>query len=169
MLIASRSERRKVLIAGVGYRNLRDLSLGPVLMDALARDSAWPVGVEVEDLSYGPIGVLYHLEECGPYERMIFVAGVQRHRQPGGIYCYRWKHQLPAPDEIQSRVAEALMGVISLDHLLIIATYFGKLPRDVIIIEVEAIDDGWGEGFTPEVDRAIPQVIEVIREHATSV
>jgi Ni,Fe-hydrogenase maturation factor len=53
--------------------------------------------------------------------------------------------------------------VISLDNLLIIATYFGKLPCDVIVIEVEPTDDGWGEGFTPEVERAVPAVIEMIR------
>jgi hydrogenase maturation protease len=165
--VASRAEQRKVLIAGVGYRNLRDLSLGPVLMDYLAQD-IWPLGVEVEDLSYGPIGVMYHLDESGPYDRMIFVAGVKRHRQPGSIYCYRWRHHLPDPDQIQARVAEAVMGVISLDNLLIIATYFGKLPREVIVIEVEAADDTWGEGFTPQVETVIPAVIEAIRQHATA-
>jgi Ni,Fe-hydrogenase maturation factor len=43
----------RILIAGLGYRNLRDMSFGPVLMDRLAQDG-WPHGVEVEDLIYGP-------------------------------------------------------------------------------------------------------------------
>jgi hydrogenase maturation protease len=156
----------KILVAGVGYRNLRDLSLGPVLMDRLAQ-AAWPPGVEVEDLSYGPVGVMHSLDEHGPYDRMIFVAGVCCRRQPGRVYCYRWGQQLPAEEEVQARVAEAVTGVISLDNLLIIATYFGKLPRDVVVIEVEAADDGWGEGFTPAVEAAIPKVIEKIRAHVT--
>ena len=156
----------KVLIAGVGYRNLRDMSLGPVLMDRLAQD-AWPPGVEVEDLSYGPVSVMHSLDEHGPYKRMIFVAGVRRHRPPGSRYCYRWGHQLPAAEEVQACVAEAVTGVISLQNLLIIATFFGKLPRDVLIIEVEAADEGWGEGFTPDVEAAIPQVIDKIRYHVT--
>src|SRR6266545_1254041 len=50
-----------MLIAGVGYRNLRDLSVGPVLMDRLGQ-VAWPYGVEVEDLSYGPVGVMHTLD-----------------------------------------------------------------------------------------------------------
>jgi hypothetical protein len=75
---------------------------------------------------------------------------------------------LPPPEEVQARVAEAVTGVISLDNLLIIATYFGKLPRDVVVIEVEAADEGWGEGFTPDVEAVIPQVIEKIRYHVTS-
>jgi len=135
--VESRAESPKILIAGVGYRNLRDLSLGPVLTDRLSRD-AWPQGVEVEDLSYGPIGVMHNLDERDPYDRIIFVAGVRRDRQPGRVHCYRWEHQLPDREEVQARVAEAVTGVISLDNLLIIATYFGKLPRDVMVIEVEA-------------------------------
>ena len=156
----------KILIAGVGYRNLRDLSLGPMLMDRLAQD-AWPHGVEVEDLSYSPVSVMHSLDEHGPYDRMIFVAGVCRRRQPGSVCCYRWEHQLPAAEAVQACVAEAVTGVISLDNLLIIATFFGKLPRDVLIIEVEAADEGWGEGFTPDVEAAIPEVIETIRYHVT--
>jgi hydrogenase maturation protease len=152
----------RILIAGVGYRNLRDMSLGPVLTDRLGQE-AWPYGVEVEDLSYGPVAVMHSLDERSPYDRVIFIAGVRRNRQPGGVYCYRWGHQLTDPEEVQARVAEALTGVISLDNLLIIATYFGKLPRDVIVIEVEATDDGWGEDLTPEVERAVPAVIEMIR------
>jgi hydrogenase maturation protease len=164
--VESRAESVKILIAGVGYRNLRDLSLGPLLTDRLSQD-AWPQGVEVQDLSYGPIGVMHNLDEWGPYERMIFVAGVRRDRQPGGMYCYRWERQLPDPEEVQARVAEAVTGVISLDNLLIIAAYFGKLPRDVMVVEVEAADASWGEGFTPQVESAIPKVIEVIRSYVT--
>lgn len=156
----------KILIAGVGYRNLRDLSLGPVLMDRLAQDD-WPPGVEVEDLSYNPISVMHSLDEHGPYERMIFVAGVCRRRPPGSVSCHRWGGQLPAPEEVQARVAEAVTGIISLDNLLIIATFFGKLSHDVFVIEVEAADEGWGEGFTPDVEAAIPQVIDKIRSYVT--
>jgi hydrogenase maturation protease len=160
----SRADIAKMLIAGVGYRNLRDLSFGPVLMDRLAQD-AWPRGVEVEDLSYGPIGVMHNLDQRGPYGRIVVVSGVRRNRQPGTVYCYCWEHRLPDLDEVQARVAEAVTGVISLDNLLIIATYFGKLPRDVVVIEVEAADDGWGEGFTPQVESVVPQVIELIRSY----
>jgi Ni,Fe-hydrogenase maturation factor len=110
---------------------------------------------------------MHSLDERAPYDRIIFVAGERRNRQPGGVYCYHWEHQLPDPQEVQARIAEAVTGVISLDNLLIIATYFGKLPRDVVVIEVEASDDGWGDGFTPPVEAAIPKVIEEICYHVT--
>jgi hydrogenase maturation protease len=155
-----------MLIAGVGYPHLRDMSLGPVLIERL-QSNEWPPHVELADLSYGPIGVLQDLDNCAPYERIIFVAGVKRNQSPGTIYCYRWEHQLPDVDDIQARVAEAMMGVISLENLLVIATYFGKLPRDVVVIEVEAADDTGGEGLTPAVEAVLPQVIAAIWQHVT--
>jgi hydrogenase maturation protease len=165
MTIKDTALRGKILIAGIGYRDLRDMSLGPVLMDRLAQ-GAWPPGIDIEDLSYSPIAVMHTLDERSPYDRMILVAGVKRNRQPGGIYCCRWDHRLPDAQEIQARVADAITGIISLDNLLIIATHFGRLPKDVVVIEVEAADEGWGEGFTPDVESAIPAVIEAIRHYA---
>jgi len=152
----------RVLIAGVGYHHLRDMSFGPLLVERLSAIE-WPPGVEIEDLSYGPVGIMHNLDARDPYDRMIFVAGVKRGREAGTMHSYRWNGALPDPEEIQARVAEAVTGVISLDNLLIIATYFGKLPRDVVVIEVEAEDEGWGEGLTPVVEEAIPRVLEEVR------
>jgi Ni,Fe-hydrogenase maturation factor len=108
----------RILIAGVGYQHARDMSLGPVVIARLQHE-VWPPGVQLEDLSYGPIGVMHNLDARPPYDRIIFVAGVNRNRQPGRLYCYAWRHALPDPEEIQARVAEAVMGVISLDNLLV--------------------------------------------------
>ena len=155
----------RVLIAGVGYCNLRDLSIGPVLIDRLKKEK-WPSGVEVEDLSYGPIGVMHNFDDRPPYDKIIFLAGVNRNRRPGQISCYRWRHGLPDPDEIQARIGEAVTGVISLDNLLIISTYFKKLPEDVVVVEVEPADETWGEGFTKPMEEAIPMIIELIRHQA---
>jgi hydrogenase maturation protease len=153
----------RVLIAGVGYSQLRDNSLGPILIAELKKLD-WPEGIEVEDLSYGPIGVMHSLDEQPPYDKIIFLAAVSRGRRPGGLYCYAWNHELPPPDEIQARVAEAVMGVISLDNLLVIATYFKKLPADVWVIEVEPADESWGDGLTPQVEAAIPAIVEKIQQ-----
>jgi len=155
----------KVLIAGVGYRNLRDMSLGPLLVDRL-QGSEWPEGIEVEDLSYGPIMIMHSLDERPKYDRMVFVAGVKRGRTAGAIYESRWPHTLPDDDEMQQRVFEAATGVIDLDNLLFVATYFRKLPDDVVVFEVEAEDDSFGETMTPVVENAIPGLIVKLREAA---
>lgn len=154
---------RRVLVGGVGYRFLRDLSFGPLLTDAL-RTESWPEGVEVEDLSYGPVGILHNFDARAAYDCLVLIAGVKRGRPPGSVTQYRWDGRLPDEEEIQARVEEAGSGVISLDNLLVFLTYFRRLPEEVVVIEVEGAEEDWGEGFTPEVERAIPRVVAMIRE-----
>jgi hydrogenase maturation protease len=150
----------RVLVGGVGYRNLRDGSLGPHVTDLLAgraRD-----GIEVEDLSYGPVALSHNLRARPPYDRLVLVTAVRRGRVPGTIERYHWDGALPPPDEIQARVGEALTGVISLDNLLVVCGAFGGFPDDVCVIEVEPADEGWGEGFSPEVEARLPDVLEAV-------
>lgn len=150
----------RVLIGGVGYRNLRDESLGPVVVDQLAPRAL--DGIEVEDLSYGPVALSQNLQERPPYDRVVLVAAVRRGRLPGTIERYRWAGVLPPPDEIQARVAEAVTGVISLDNLLVVCGALGGLPDDVRVVEVEPAEEGWGEGFSPEVEARLPDVVEAV-------
>ena len=151
---------RRVLVGGVGYRNLRDGSLGNFVADTLAERAA--DGIEVEDLSYGPVAVSHNLHDRPPYDRLVLVAAVGRGRAPGTVERYRWDGVLPPPDEIQDRVAEAVTGVISLDNLLVVCGTFGGLPDDVRVIEVEPADEGWGEGFSADIEARLPEVLEAV-------
>jgi len=156
----------RTLIGGVGYSYLRDGSLGPLVVAELARE-AWPDGVLVEDLSYGPIAVMQRLQDAvPPFDRLVLVAAVRRGRAPGAVTMYRWDHRLPDGPEIQARVAEAVTGVISLDNLLVVVGFFQALPPDVSVLEVEPEDEGWGEGLSHVVEAAWPRVIDALRELA---
>jgi hypothetical protein len=85
----------------VGYRNLRDGSIGPWVADTLAdrADDA----VEVEDVSYHPVGLSQNLAERPPYDRLVLVGAVRRDRPPAAIEAYRWNGELPGPDELACR------------------------------------------------------------------
>jgi hydrogenase maturation protease len=148
----------RVLVGGVGYRNLRDGSVGPWFADRLQSRN----GVEVEDVSYHPVGFSQNLEDREPYDRIVLVAGVSRGRPAGTVEAYRWDGSLPPPEEIQARVAEAVTGVISLDNLLVVCGAFGALPDDVRVVEVEPADEGWGEGFSPEVEARLADIEEAV-------
>ncbi len=152
----------RVLIGGVGYTCLRDLSFGPVLVDRL-KSLPWPEGVEIEDLSYSPIAVFQGLTERKP-DKVVFLGAVKRGREPGSIHRYMPAGPLPDETEIQARIGEGVTGVISLDSLLIICRFFEALPEDVVVIEVEPEDESWGEGFTPGVEKALEQIITMVRE-----
>lgn len=155
---------RRVLIAGVGYPFLRDLSVGPVLVPEL-QELAWPAGVEVDDWSFNPIAIVQRLEALpAAYDRIILFAAAERGHEPGRVSPYRWRGDLPDAEEIQQRVGEAVMGIISLDNLLVICQHFGALPPDVVVVEIEPEDTGWGAGFTPVVTAALTEVVAIVRQ-----
>ncbi len=151
---------RRILVGGVGYRNLRDGSLGPYVADLLAGRTG--DGIEVEDLSYGPVALSQNLQERPPYDRLVLVGAVRRGRPPGTIARYCWDRVLPPPDEIQARVAEAVTGVISLDNVLVVCGTLGGLPDDVWVVEVEPVDEDWGEGFSPEIEAKLRELVEAV-------
>lgn len=150
----------RVLVGGVGYRNLRDESLGPHVADLLAGRAG--DGVEVEDLSYGPVQLSHNLEDRPPYDRLVLVSAVRRGRVPGTIESYLWDGALPPSEQVQERVAEAVTGVISLDNLLIVCGAFGALPGDVRVVEVEPGEEGWGEDLSAQVAARIPEILEAV-------
>ena len=156
----------RVLVGGVGYRWQRDASFGLVATDALARQ-AWPDHVAIADLGYGALYVAQDLADADPpYTRLVLLAGVARGRRPAALYRRRWQGPLPGPEEVQARVREAGAGVVDLDHLLVIAGYFGALPADVVTFEVEPVDVAGGEELSPAVAAIFPVVLAQVRSEA---
>ena len=150
----------RVLVGGVGYRFLRDESVGPYMADLLARRP--PDGVEVEDLGYHSVGLAQNLQERPPYDRVVFVAAVRRGREPGTLETYRWSGVLPSAAEIQGYVGEAAVGMISLDGHLIVCGALGALPDDVRVVEVEPGEEGWGDGFSPQIEALLDTIEEAV-------
>ena len=151
----------RLLVAGVGYRNLRDHSLGVVLTDQLAVRS-WPDSVSIEDLSFNPIAVVQRLEDDPPerrFTRAIVVSSVSRGtRMPGAVTAYRWDRVLPPADEIHRAVCDAVTGVIHVDNTLVVTRHFGALPDDVVVIEVEPFIHEFGDELSAPVAGAFERV-----------
>lgn len=159
-----RNTEYRILIGGVGYRWMRDAAFGLIATDHLALLD-WPEHIEVADLGYGAIYVAQDLGDAEPpYDCLILLAGVERDRPPGRIYQYQWTKTAVDDAELQERIREAGAGVIDLDHLLLIAQYFGALPEAVTIIEVEPVDSSGGEGLSAPVAALLPEVIALVRQ-----
>lgn len=161
------TEEKKTMVGGVGYRNMRDLSLGPVLTAQMA-EMTWPPYVTVDhDLSFGPIAIVQRFQASPDLcERLVLFAGIGRGRPPGSVEAYRWDGDLPPADEIQARVGEAVTGVVSLDNLLIIGEFFDIWPPELFVVEVEPVDQSWGPGFSSPVAAVLEDVITIVRRAA---
>lgn len=154
------SGERRVLIGGIGYRNLRDGSAGAWVADQLAPRAG--AGIDVEDISYHPVGLTQNLQDRPDYARIVIASAVARGREPGTITAYRWDRQLPETAEIQARVSEAVTGVISLDNTLIVCEALRALPEDVRVVEIEPADESWGEEFSPMVASRLDDLLETV-------
>jgi hydrogenase maturation protease len=160
----------RVIVGGVGYRNLRDHSIGVEVADRL-ETAAWVDDVVVEDLSYNPIAVVQRLEDEPPgqrFQRAVVVAAVARGgRPPGTVTAYRWDGALPADEDIQRAVTEAVTGVIALDNTLVVARHFGALPDEVVVVEIEPAVQEFGDMFSEVVGRQLDGVCQLVRLLAT--
>lgn len=151
------------VIGGVGLPWRRDLDLGRLLIEELASQE-WPDNVIVEDLSYSAHRVMHTLEELRP-SRLILVGATSRGRDPGEITKYRIDHREDLDDqEVIDRLGESVGGVIDLDHVVVVNRYFGSLPEDTVVIDVEAGDQTFGTGYSDAIDAAIPLILKMIRE-----
>jgi hydrogenase maturation protease len=156
----------RTLLAGVGYSNLSDLSVGPFVAAQL-RKERWPAYVEIDDLSYGPVAVVHRLAEAAPpYTRLVLVAAVERGRAGAEVRPYRWDGELPEAEEIQARVAEAVTGVIDLDNLLVVTGHFAALPAEVFVVEVQPLATEFGLEPSPAVAAVLPAVRRLARAAA---
>ena len=160
----------RALVAGVGYRNLRDHSVGGAVADRLA-DRVWPGDVVVEDLSYNPIAVGQRLEDEPAdrrFERAVVVGAVERDgRRPGTVTAYRWDGTLPDDAEIQRAVTEAVTGVIALDNTLVVTRHFGALPDEVVVVEVEPAVHEFGDVLSDAVGDVFDAACALVRMLAT--
>lgn len=155
----------RVLIGGVGYRNLRDHSFGVALVDSLA-DRVWPPEVCVEDISYNPIAVVQRLQDDpvdGRFDLAVVIGALQRPgRIPGTLSVYRWDNVLPSAERIHEAVTEAVTGIIALDNTLIVARHFDALPPTVVVVELEPDAHEYGDSLTPAVADALVHALSVV-------
>ena len=162
----------RTVIGGIGYRNLRDHSLGIVMSDEL-EPLARPPALLVEDLCYGPVAVAqWFLDEAreAPITRAVFITAIGREdgRPPGTISAYRWDRVLPSEDEIQRCVVDAVTGVILLDNTLIVVEWMGALPAETIVIEVEPLEHAFGDEMSPAVADSYAEVRRLALHLATN-
>lgn len=159
----------KVLIAGVGHPNLKDLSFGQVLLPHL-RLQKWTDNLDLENLSFGAIAVLQWFQDYpGKYDRVVFISASEREgRAPGTLTTYRWDFAPLDEEMVQECVAESVTGIISLDNLMMILQYFKALPPEVEVVEIEPVDSGIGFECSTEITARFDEFCEIVRAKATA-
>jgi hydrogenase maturation protease len=160
----------RVIVGGVGYPDLCDYSIGIAVQERLSELGA-PPNVSIEDLSYNPIAVIQRLDDEPRDERFgraVVISAVRRADRPTGtVSCYRWDGVLPPDDEIQRAVSDAVTGIIALENTLVVARYFGSLPPEVVVVEVEPEMHEFGAAMSPSVQAVFGELCDLVMTFAT--
>jgi hydrogenase maturation protease len=151
-----------VLVGGVGIPWAGDLDFGSRFVEH-ARTLRWPEDVEILDLALSGHRVLHLLRDLDPVA-VILVAAYPRGGPPGTVRAYRPDGPLPSEEEIQERLGESASGVIDLDHVLVVARWYGALPADALVIEVEPEMTSFADELSPVVTSRMEEVLRLVRE-----
>ncbi len=144
------------MVGGIGLPWRRDLDIGRMLIGEMELDIR-EGSVIVEDLSYSAHRVMHTLQEHQP-DRLILVGSMHRGSDPPGtIRTYRPTADF-TEDDVIAMLGEAVGGIIDLDHTLVVNQYFGALPEDTVVIEIETGDEAFGVRYSDEVEAALPAI-----------
>ncbi len=146
--------RLKTLILGLGNPIRGDDGVGNRITQILEREINDPEITVTEANTVG-LGLLDFLPG---YERVIIIDAIQtRKGKAGQVY------RLSLPD-LATPHYHAATHNIDLATALELGTELGlALPKEVIIFAIEVADvSAFSEEFTPEVEKAIPEVVKLV-------
>ena len=144
----------KVRVIGLGNRYRRDDGAGLAVLQELAGQDL--PGVELRAES-GEGAAL--MEAWQGAQQVILVDAVQAGGAPGTIYRLDpWEQPIPTEFFHYSTHAFSLAEAVELARVL------GQLPPSLIIYGIQGADFGSGQGLSPPVAAAVPEVAARIRQ-----
>jgi len=147
----------KTLILGVGNLLLKDEGVGVHVAQRMM-EMALPQNVEVMDAGTATLDVLPLVDDV---DRLIIVDVLKGGGAPGTIY------KLIPEDVMQGKQEPLSLHQIDVLQMLDMCALLGSKPSTVIIgIEPKEIDPA--VELSPEVEAAIPRIIELVLEEITN-
>jgi hydrogenase maturation protease len=151
-----RHETVKVLVLGIGNPVRTDDGVGIRIAEALKQET---VGSTV-DIKNGISG-LDILGAITDYDRIIVVDAIRTGGEPGTIYRL-------SPEDPGFQKSLHAFSTHDMDFLSTIelgkSIFAGRMPKDIIIIAVEADDiTTVSDRCTPRVEKAVPKAVHVIK------
>ena len=147
------NEMERILILGLGNPLLGDEGIGVWVVEEL-KGLELPDGVVVVEGGTTGLGLIGLMEG---YERVIIVDAADMGHPPGRVVRF-------TPLEVQLKTAEAPLSLhqIGLEEVLALAEALEVAPAELVIIGIQPSQVEVGAGLSPEVERAIPQIIRII-------
>lgn len=142
----------KTLVLGIGNLVLQDEGVGIHVVQALEKEELAP-HVDILDGGTGGVGIIGELEQ---YKKVIMVDATLDGTLPGTIKMIKPKFSSDYPQLLSSHE----FGLRDMIESMIVRETIPEI--DLITISVNNIQD-IGMDLSPEVEDAIPQVVELIK------
>lgn len=154
---------KRTLLGTIGYQNLSNHSIGPMLLEELqAKD--WAKHITIEEMNWGPIAIVQWFQSLDkPFDRVVLFTAIERaKREIGDVSIFRWGGRTPNDKGIQACIGDAVTGVISPENLLIIGEHFKIWPEEVFIVDVEPGPEKAGTTLTTEVGERVVEYMDTL-------
>jgi len=147
-------EKKRIVVLGVGNLLLGDEGVGIHAINELKKES-FDGNVKIIDGGTAGIDLLFWLEDA---DYVIIVDCVEADAEPGAIF------RLPAEELIRNAPGQiASLHGINLQEVLFIANKLGKLPP-AVIYGVQGKEIGFCDRLSPQVNKVLPRLVELIRQ-----
>ncbi|HDY87200.1 MAG TPA: hydrogenase maturation protease [bacterium] len=145
---------KKIIVLGLGNILLKDEGVGVWIAEEIAKRSL-PENVEVIDGGTASLDILISMKDV---EKLIIIDALRGGEKPGTVYRLH-PEDLPA-------ISNSYMSVHQLNVLegLILAKKTGNAPQETVIIGVEPKEIEWGLGVTSEINKKIPDILNIVLE-----
>ncbi|MCD6320365.1 MAG: hydrogenase maturation protease [Candidatus Desulfofervidaceae bacterium] len=142
----------KIMVLGIGNILMKDEGVGVRTVEHMKKLDL-PKEVELMDGGTStPLLFPYFTE----VDHLIVIDAVKGNMPPGSIYRLKPEDLLP-PDD--SPVSLHDLGLV---NALQMAEQVGMRPKTVIIFGVEPKEIDWGMELTPEIERRIPTIAQIV-------
>ncbi len=148
--------KQQTVILGVGNTLLSDEGVGLHVLEALANKHPVLAGVEYVDGGTLSFSLAGWIESA---DRLIVIDAAQSHEPAGTIRCLRNEEM----DRFLGLPKRSVHEVSLLD-LLDIARLTDCLPKERVLVGIQAEKIDWGDQPSPAVAAAIPEAIQVIEQ-----
>jgi len=147
----------RIVVLGIGNLLLKDEGIGVHIAHAL-QGTPPPAGAELDIIDGGTLPDAPLLFE--EVDKLIVVDAVQGGDEPGSIYRFH-----PEDIRLDSSIPMSLHQINLLENLWMMERFTQK-PKDIVIIGVQPEDMRWGLELSPELQRRVPRIIEVVLREA---
>lgn len=138
------------IVIGIGNTLMRDDGVG-VYAVRYIRDKVPREVTTVEGAVYS-VDLISYMEGYG---KAIFIDGIDAEEEPGAIFRF-------SPEDLKSGSNPVSVHELGPLDLIRDAKLLDQCPEEVVIFAVQVKELGLGEGLSPEVERVLPKLAELV-------